>query len=1083
MATRTTASLFANAASVTQASDLSPVYYAESSDSGNAATKGLTFLDSALGWPAAALNQTVIVGEDTTIGTTDVLAGQTYRCIADISVAGTDADWVLFAESAGASNVSFEAWGAITAYKAGDIVVTASGANVKRTADGTSTAQFDATEAADWVYLSNNGKRPLWVADTFYFAGQKVENPDREVFYICNTDHQSDALDFNDVGAVEAAQWDYDGQDGYPSHSSDKSYAKGEIVSYGSNYVYAKNVAGHDLVSVGEADGWSFLYGPSTRELDIMFAGVTGSADSGDGYYQHSSNSAESYEAGVVLHSDSITESARFTKYLHHCPTQTGDQYQVRATFAIYGVSASEHVIKLGFVNSAGTVETSSLINIGATQEVIETNDVGDITGSASMSIDQRNDDAIITIDMIKTQTADSTDPFYFFIEPVFNQDGTNVEDLTATGGANLSNIEKGLPSKFLSSGGGLAQNGVLPVTVLEQGIYTADGTNASSELPASSGSQSRVMVTSNAAGVGTVITVPAGESLNGSVDGSYTTQSDGEMVLFLDNGVGEWTAQVIGASQQTDLNTLSITMDSFGSALSTLSVNGGYDVVQLDTASLNTLSKGGGLIVTGNTVVVGKTGTYYLSLSTSSNTTNAAFAIYKNGATLISGNTSTDFTNRNTVDGIVGLTEGDVLEFGATGTLGGGFYTPSIIVNELPSTTSVLAGMVVPTDLSQLQAFLSANQLAVAADAVNWDDIDFNKGSKIELNTTNGQVTLQKGSYTLSATLSPSSSSGFSFSWYDVTNSSLVGSPTTANSGGLGKGSATNNHDVNVETETVFELRFINVSGSISAYASSSDWGGASLRVRELPTSTVVNPEGLVPEDLHFYGTSSSTGGTTASSATFKFSDAALDVKNDAHGLLVGDTLVIQNSGSYKIDFSYYNTSSNPVGDRVIKVNGNPVSATFANTSMVLSLRWAGDLNAGDVITIDYNGAAFAWRGGSFTLQQISTKTVLVQPTTDAYSETEILTGRKWIDGKDVYEKVCVFSSMGNNGLLVAGVDTIIGAEGGTTNTNIGGGPYQFPLSISSVETTVTKSGSNAVLYVASGSSTGHVTLRYTKV
>ena len=43
MATRTTAELFANAASVVQASDLSPTYFAETTDSGTATARALTF--------------------------------------------------------------------------------------------------------------------------------------------------------------------------------------------------------------------------------------------------------------------------------------------------------------------------------------------------------------------------------------------------------------------------------------------------------------------------------------------------------------------------------------------------------------------------------------------------------------------------------------------------------------------------------------------------------------------------------------------------------------------------------------------------------------------------------------------------------------------------------------------------------------------------------------------------------------------------------------------------------------------------------------------------------------------------------
>lgn len=56
------------------------------------------------------------------------------------------------------------------------------------------------------------------------------------------------------------------------------------------------------------------------------------------------------------------------------------------------------------------------------------------------------------------------------------------------------------------------------------------------------------MVLVGSTAGVGRTINVQPGESLNGVTDGSYTTQSDGEAVLFIDKGTGEWVAQVVGA-------------------------------------------------------------------------------------------------------------------------------------------------------------------------------------------------------------------------------------------------------------------------------------------------------------------------------------------------------------------------------------------------------------------------------------------------------------------------------------------------------------------------------------------------------
>jgi len=94
---------------------------------------------------------------------------------------------------------------------------------------------------------------------------------------------------------------------------------------------------------------------------------------------------------------------------------------------------------------------------------------------------------------------------------------------------------------------GGLAQKGVVVASIAEQGIYTAEGTDTATTLYAATGSQDRVMVTSTATHSDTVFSVQSGEKLNGVVDATYTTQAEGELLLFMDSGVGEWTVQVLG--------------------------------------------------------------------------------------------------------------------------------------------------------------------------------------------------------------------------------------------------------------------------------------------------------------------------------------------------------------------------------------------------------------------------------------------------------------------------------------------------------------------------------------------------------
>lgn len=79
-----------------------------------------------------------------------------------------EADWKVIANYAGGINT----WAATTYYTAGTLVVTPGGAIVKKLADGDSTAAFDATEAALWSYVTSEST--LWLASTYYYAQQTV---------------------------------------------------------------------------------------------------------------------------------------------------------------------------------------------------------------------------------------------------------------------------------------------------------------------------------------------------------------------------------------------------------------------------------------------------------------------------------------------------------------------------------------------------------------------------------------------------------------------------------------------------------------------------------------------------------------------------------------------------------------------------------------------------------------------------------------------------------------------------------------------------------------------------------------------
>ena len=136
-------------------------------------------------------------------------------------------------------------------------------------------------------------------------------------------------------------------------------------------------------------------------------------------------------------------------------------------------------------------------------------------------------------------------------------------------------------------SSGGLTQKGILPSSITEQGIYLAEGTNAASPIYASTGSLDRVMISSSLSGVGTVISVPVGEYLNGVINETYTTQYTGELVLFIDNEPGKWTVQVVGANATVGLDRAFLHDNQAGS----LNTTSGIQVVAITTPNSSVIT------------------------------------------------------------------------------------------------------------------------------------------------------------------------------------------------------------------------------------------------------------------------------------------------------------------------------------------------------------------------------------------------------------------------------------------------------------------------------------------------------------
>ena len=368
---------------------------------------------------------------------------------------------------AAAINVLYVAWAATTAYKANDIVETPSGAYVKRVADGTSTAQFDATEAADWVYVGNNGRKADWAVDTFYFAGQEVKNASRDVFYMANIDHQSHATTFDST--AEAEQWDYVSQSSYSTHSSGTAYVKGEEISIANN-VYKKFATRYDSGDFHDSIGWTGVFRYHVNELDRLFPEAQGGTFSGEGYYLHGSDSFVNPMPPVVLYDDGALDSARFLPYIISVGFEAGDKYKVRFTTTTRDDNRiANQVIKLVFTDFPETNFYEAYIDVGSASPGIVAggNSGGVISGTTTYNTIETGNIIETVIDLDITITgALAYGSLYLSVHPAWNEDGSNVQDIAAEHSLWVTGIDHGIPSKFTVEADGW--------------IFSTDGINAS---------------------------------------------------------------------------------------------------------------------------------------------------------------------------------------------------------------------------------------------------------------------------------------------------------------------------------------------------------------------------------------------------------------------------------------------------------------------------------------------------------------------------------------------------------------------------------------------------------------------------
>ena len=173
-----------------------------------------------------------------------------------------------------------------------------------------------------------------------------------------------------------------------------------------------------------------------------------------------------------------------------------------------------------------------------------------------------------------------------------------------------------------------------------------------------------------------------------------------------------------------------------------------------------------------------------------------------------------------------------------------------------------------------------------------------------------------------------------------------------------------------------------LNVGDAVAfAMGAGANMTPASFSVKQLPTSTVVDPGLITPTPLHranWYGVITSAGTVNGGANTYQLSTASGSY--DPNTLRSGETIVIEQSGVYRIfGTSDAATSYSAVA---IFINGVNSSATAGEAhtggdAWRNSVELIRGLTAGDIVSFSATGGGTSHRA-SFSIEQLPTSTVV---------------------------------------------------------------------------------------------------------
>lgn len=433
-----------------------------------------------------------------------------------------------------------------------------------------------------------------------------------------------------------------------------------------------------------------------------------------------------------------------------------------------------------------------------------------------------------------------------------------------------------------------------------------------------------------------------------------------------------------------------------------------------------------------------------------------------------------------------------------------------------------VTAEGIVPETLAHARFTLSADSAASLV-----CPFDEGQGDTSVLVNSGGTITIPPGKYRIQA-YATRHAANLDYELYDVTNNASLEKYTVLNNGTASNGNlfpyyltVSNPTQIQVReggngTAIVWNGR---QSGVDAGWDDAQPSFGCFLDIQQLPSSTIVNPEGLIPETLDYVSLSTDSNQHAAIQVTTigsGYTSVDLDgstITNtiDSNNLIdyANNCVTIKKAGYYEIIYSA--RFNNGTSDSIIRVDGQIAFGNdSAGSSENASINGIIYLTAGQQVEFanQYASAHSSYlQSPTITVKQLPLSTVVTAETRQ-YSTTEQATDRKWIDGKTIYEKVWTFDlgETADEAIIVpaaemALMDTIIekkamgkgnagnaywnsdnegGSAGGHVNNAGNGGNWAWRIyGDNSGNQRLTKNGYSTI----GGVAPAHLILEYTKV